>query len=517
MEAQLSEANTFPSQSYSQSFFTRLPTDNRFLQVSYYKYPPMSTIDNNTKTIRFVCEKLEAANVYMIQETVLELRIKIVKADGTLPLATAKVAPRNNVLHTMWESCRLYINDQLLTMNASDYHYKSYISSLLSFPMTSKGTHMQTQGWFSDQCGEFNETDEEKNYGFGERSRLFRQENKKDGAFRPEGAEFFGRIAHDLISCESGLPPNTKFKIELDRAPDAFVLQTASSDAEKYKVLLENVSLYVPVAQLSFSVFNELSSLIGKVTDGAFFNNVSIHYRRLHIQPVAIPSGNQAYYTKGLLSNTDSPCKIVVCFVESAAKAGSYHQNPYEFRRSWEVKTSDAEHYKSDFESFEADKINQQLSLLHNQISKQQEWFEKMILQQQQQQNQFMDSFSKIVTTPTPQPETANSRTTRSTVAAAVQQSADERLENFIANSAMELPVSISPEPPRGPGSSTTSQFFSTHPNEDDPPDPPNPPVPPIPPPPKPPLKATKIQFIKSVQCTLNSAPLDMVRSNYKN
>ena len=341
MEAQLSEANTFPSQSYAQSFFSRFPTDNRFLQNSLYKFPPVSTIDNTTKTVRFMCERLEAANVYMIQEANIEVRLKIVKADGTLPPATAKVAPRNNILHTMWESCRLFINDQLVTLNASDYHYKSYICSALSYPLGAKGTHMQSQGWYSDFAGEFNEVDPEKNVGFGERSRIFRIENKIENAFRPDGAEFYGRIFHELISCETGLPPKTKIKIELDRAPDSFALQCDSTDAEKYRLLLDYTALYIPVAQLSFSVFNELSNLIAKVTDGAYTNNVAIHYRRLHIQPCSIPAGNQSYYTKGLLSNSDSPCKIIVCFVESAAKAGSYHSNPFDFRRSWKIKKTE--------------------------------------------------------------------------------------------------------------------------------------------------------------------------------
>jgi hypothetical protein len=103
MEAQLNEANTFPSQSYTQSFFSRLPTDNRFLQCSHIKIPPSASLDSNTLT--FVLEKLEAANVYMIQDACLEVRFKITTAAGALPATAVNVAPRNNVLHTLWETC----------------------------------------------------------------------------------------------------------------------------------------------------------------------------------------------------------------------------------------------------------------------------------------------------------------------------------------------------------------------------------------------------------------------------
>ena len=127
MEAQLNEANTFPSQSYTQSFFSRFPTDNRFLQCAHIKIPPSASLDSNTLT--FVLEKLEAANVYMIQDACLEVRFKITTAAGALPATAVNVAPRNNVLHTLWETCRISINDVLLTTKARDYPYKSYITT----------------------------------------------------------------------------------------------------------------------------------------------------------------------------------------------------------------------------------------------------------------------------------------------------------------------------------------------------------------------------------------------------
>lgn len=65
MEAQLSEANTFPSESYAQSFFNELPTDNRFLCVSHHKIMPTSSLDG--KTITFILDRYDSANIYQIQ------------------------------------------------------------------------------------------------------------------------------------------------------------------------------------------------------------------------------------------------------------------------------------------------------------------------------------------------------------------------------------------------------------------------------------------------------------------
>ena len=44
MEGQLKQALTYPAEQYSQSFFRQLPTDTRFLQCTYQKFMPNSSI-----------------------------------------------------------------------------------------------------------------------------------------------------------------------------------------------------------------------------------------------------------------------------------------------------------------------------------------------------------------------------------------------------------------------------------------------------------------------------------------
>lgn len=81
---------------------------------------------------------------------------------------------------------------------------------------------------------------------------------------------------HELVSCETGLPPNTKVKFELDRSEDDFVIMKPENDAEKYKVKILNIALFIPVAQLSASVFNEISTILARKSEP---KAISIHYR----------------------------------------------------------------------------------------------------------------------------------------------------------------------------------------------------------------------------------------------
>ena len=61
MEAQLSSAATFGAQQYSDSFFYSPPTDSRYLQTSFIKVPPTTSVES--KTIEFTLNRFQASLV----------------------------------------------------------------------------------------------------------------------------------------------------------------------------------------------------------------------------------------------------------------------------------------------------------------------------------------------------------------------------------------------------------------------------------------------------------------------
>jgi hypothetical protein len=118
------------------------------------------------------------------------------------------------------------------------------------------------------------------------------------------------------------LPPNTKVKIELERSSDSFFLMVPETDKEKYKVKLRSISLFIPVAQLSSAVFNEINTILARKNDPKAF---SLHFRKVEIRPITIPKGKVEFYTDTLFPDASLPCRIVVCFIATDAKIGSYH------------------------------------------------------------------------------------------------------------------------------------------------------------------------------------------------
>lgn len=144
------------------------------------------------------------------------------------------------------------------------------------------------------------------------------------------------RLHHDLISTSVPLPPGTKIMIELDKSDDEFVLLKPASDPEKYQLKILNIALFVPIAQLSQSVFDEFTALLTKPRE-LQSGVVNIHYRRSEVRPLSIPSNCQEFHSD-ILFTGESPVRIVVVLVDTKAKNGSYTSNPFEFRRKWHFK-----------------------------------------------------------------------------------------------------------------------------------------------------------------------------------
>ena len=74
---------------------------------------PTSSLDG--RTIEFNLDRMDAANVYNIQDTIIEVNVIITQKSGALPDKSKTVGPVNNLLHSLWESIRLTINDVPIT------------------------------------------------------------------------------------------------------------------------------------------------------------------------------------------------------------------------------------------------------------------------------------------------------------------------------------------------------------------------------------------------------------------
>jgi hypothetical protein len=253
----------------------------------------------------FILFTYDAANVYQIQETNVEVTVAILKGDDSLPDTSKIVGTVNNLLHSMFEAVRIIVNDAHISVAPNNYPYKAYISNCLTYPPSVKTAQLACQGWYSDMAPHMGPTS--SNSGYEARSLLFRENNDSTKPYKKGGTTLFGRLFHDLVSCRTGLPPNTKVKFELDRSSDEFVIMCPKADeSEKYKLKILSIALFIPVAQLSSSVFNEISSIMTRKNEPKV---IAIHYRRIEVRPVLIAKNKVEFYSDSVFPDADLPCR----------------------------------------------------------------------------------------------------------------------------------------------------------------------------------------------------------------
>ena len=146
-----------------------------------------------------------------------------------------------------------------------------------------KNCQLSTQGYYKDLSSHFDNAAYDVNDGASHRSKCFRTNYDDSKPYREDGAKFFGRLHLDLVSIDTGLPFGTKVHIELEKSKDSFVLMREPTDTENYKIVITHCYLYVPIAQLSIPVYNELSSIMTT-------KSVALHFRKTEIRPLTIPA-----------------------------------------------------------------------------------------------------------------------------------------------------------------------------------------------------------------------------------
>ena len=161
------------------------------------------------------------------------------------------------MLHTLFKSVSLSLNDVPVTSPNSNYAYRAYLETLLSYGAEAKKSYLQSEGFYKDTANHmetFNDGDNYQNKGYKVRKEL---------CSRSREVELKGRLRLDMFQQPRLLLNGTNIKLVLYRNSDVFCLlgkaadDTSQNDYKKatfgVKIMdasleLRKVSLSAPLA-----------------------------------------------------------------------------------------------------------------------------------------------------------------------------------------------------------------------------------------------------------------------------
>ena len=276
--------------------------------------PTKSNLDSNN-VIRF---DIPGSSNYFISvgDTELHLDVFVAKADKTTGFIgeTTKVAPVNNLLHSLFEQVTVELNNTLVENSNSCYAYRAYMETLLNANKEYKETVLQAgNAWYKDS-GDFEAlTISETNPGFLARHKLFA------GAAT---IQLCGKLHCDFFSQPRLLLPNVDIGIELTRSrPDFYML---SDDSADWFVHISRARLKVRRVTVSPSATFD-------ILQGLQTNTAKYPIRRTLVKRIVTSYSAQTFsltdICKGIMPDT-----VIVGFVKTSAASGNKKQNPFCFQ-----------------------------------------------------------------------------------------------------------------------------------------------------------------------------------------
>ena len=208
------------------------------LESQHVEYLPLSTLTDAGPYEFFISSSsidyLDPSDLY------LHVRFKIVKADGTVYDPTGNVAPECNLLHNLFSTVSLSLNDTEVTLSSLTYPYRAFLTNLLSYSRQTEQGHLATQFWIRDDPTKVNVS---ANDNLGYRRR-------KDLTALSREVELYGRLQLDICEQPKLLLPGVSLKIKLTRSSDAFALR----GHDNAKIHLTHISLFLRKVKVNPSI-----------------------------------------------------------------------------------------------------------------------------------------------------------------------------------------------------------------------------------------------------------------------
>ena len=514
------EPNTTPAGNFVDDFFEPIPSDQRYNRITYERCDPSVLLSASSDQTQFVLPKRDFPNCYQLNETLICAKVKLTKSDKTtLPDKAKYVGTINNALHSLFKSCQLKLNDQVINYsNVDNYFYKSYFFNLFTFDKEVKLSWLgYPNGWANDTTTKWASP---TNTGLIIRTGFFRGDFKNLGDWSNEGALFIGKLYHELFNCDKLIPPYIKVTLTLTRTPDSLYVQIADkTDTEQYAVTVSDLYLLVPTVVLSDPMALELKFKWDKMP-------IKYNFRTYKTILHAIVK-NQQWRTPSLFNTGDNPIRVYLAVVPNSAIVGTYASSPFEFKRKFEYTSTSLYKYDQinsqlDFErAFEQFSKKAALEAQQN-MSQNFDRLQNMMQLILQQSNLSAGATSTPAATSTPSTSTNNQRVTRSVAAASATatnpsaglnaseqpQQQPNMVQQFLTNASNEFfpPNSEPPRPSTPQGSIASERSMRTAMSESTIED--DPIVPVVPVKPVDPVGATKTLELRKLQLHLANQPL---------
>jgi hypothetical protein len=242
----------------------------------------------------------------------IQLKIRVKNTDGTDLADDKEIGCINYPIATLFEHVDVYLNNDLVS-NTSNYGYKGYLETLLTYSDVAKKSWLQTAGYFKDTHGKMDTLDD-TNTGFKFRKALLKKSTT---------TELIGKIHSELFNQERLLLNHVNLKLVFTRHNDNFCLMTAAAESVKIEV----IDAWLMIRRNTLA-----SNIVIEVEKTLHHQDVKYYIPRVEVKTYTFATGLQNLSVRNSITERDIPNRIVVAIVSNTAYNGSKALNPFNFK-----------------------------------------------------------------------------------------------------------------------------------------------------------------------------------------
>ena len=136
--------------------FSMPPTQVSLEKGHWIDHQPVSSV-TDSGPITFLSPGTE--DYVDLSKTILVVRAKVTKADGTNLDADEKVGVANNFLHSLFKQVDVYLKEKQVTQAMGTYSYRSYLETLLNYGPSAKESQLTAALFYKDTAGKMDVAD----------------------------------------------------------------------------------------------------------------------------------------------------------------------------------------------------------------------------------------------------------------------------------------------------------------------------------------------------------------------
>lgn len=280
----------------------------------------------------------------------LYIRGKIVNSDGSdiTQANEMNVAPCNNLLHSMFSQVETSLNGHIVGYSHAYYPYRAIIETLTNYGTDACKSHLQSALFYKDTAGSMDERDPRKAnlfelvQGFDLEPSQYVKDEDNEGVVqhleqfgnnglhrrwlitrRSQYFEMKGLIHGDIFQQERLLLNGVDLGIKLIRQKPQFYLMSQTTTPD-YRLELEKASIFIRKVTVGDHVFLAQQQALLR-------SNAIYPLSYVALRSYSIPQGNENGPPDNIFLG-QIPTHMIIAFVDTDARNGSYEKNPYNFK-----------------------------------------------------------------------------------------------------------------------------------------------------------------------------------------